>query len=200
MPKQPQLSSTIRRQRLCDFIESFGEVMVQKCATCVKYNRVCKVHVRSGKCSECLRRGQRCNVRVTESEFKRLVDQKSRLRDQIKESREAQEVAMKAHEKALEALRVARAREERLRQQMDLVDRRAEEAIAVEARDIEEQEAAEALLPEDASDALGLNLSPSTWGAFEGFSLEFWEDPLLVGSSGPASSGQGTAAAVAGSS
>lgn len=153
--------------------------MVKKCATCVKHNRVCRVHVRSGKCSECLRRGQRCNVQVTESEFKRLVDQKAKLRDQIRESREAQETAMKAHERALEDLRVARAREERLRTQMDLIDRRAEEAIAVETRDIEEQEAAEALLPEDAPDALGFSLSPSTWGAFEGFSLEYWEDPLL---------------------
>lgn len=100
------------------------------------------------------------------------------MRAQIKESRNAQESAMKAHEKALDDLRVARAREERLRQQMDLIDRRAEEAIAVEERDIEEQEQAEALLPENASDAFGFSLSPSTWGAFEGFPLEFWEQPL----------------------
>ena len=107
-----------------------------------------------------------------------MVGEKEKLRAQIKESRDAQEVAMKAHEKALEDLRVARAKEERLRQQMDLVDRRAEEAIAVEERDIEDQEQAEALLPENASDAFGLSLSPSTWGAFEGLPSDFWDNPL----------------------
>jgi len=110
-----------------------------------------------------------------------LVEHKSKLREQIKESREAQDVAMKAHEKALEDLRVARAREERLRQQMDLIDRRAEEAISVEERGIGEQELAGVLLPENASDALGFSLSPSTWGAFEGLPLEFWEESADVG-------------------
>jgi hypothetical protein len=48
---------------------------------------------------------------------------------------------------------------------MDLVDRRAEEAIAVEERSIEEQEAAERteLLPNDVvTEGLSLNLSPGT--------------------------------------
>jgi len=50
---------------------------------------------------------------------------------------------------------------------MDLVNRRAEEAIAVEERSIEEQEAVEAtegseLLPSDiTTEGLALNLSPS---------------------------------------
>ena len=90
---------------------------------------------------------------------------------------------MKIHEKALEDLKITRVREERLRQQMDLVDRRAEEAIAVEERSIEEQEAAEAaeLLPNDATDGgLSLNLSPGTWGALEGYGDEFWEFPNLL--------------------
>ena len=115
MPKHPQPSSTVRRQRLCEFIKSFSKTMVKKCSTCVKHNCVCKVYIRSGKCSECLRRGQRCDVRVTESEFKRLAAEKEKLRARIKESREAQNAAMKASEKALEDLRVARACEERLR-------------------------------------------------------------------------------------
>lgn len=89
MPKQRSESSTTRRKRLVDFIESVGEVMVRKCSSYTKHGRVCKVHVRSGKCSECLRRGQRCDVRVTESEFERLAEEKERLRARIKESREA---------------------------------------------------------------------------------------------------------------
>ena len=182
MPKHQRPSSTIRRHRLYEFIESAGEVMVKKCSTCEKHGRICKVHVRSGKCSECLRRGQRCDVKVTQSEFKRLAEEKDRLRKRIQESRDEQEAAMKIHEKALEDLKIARAREERLRQQIDLIDRRAEEAIAVEERSIEEQEAEEAveLLPEVQTEGLALNLSPTTWGALEGFSDEYWELPELL--------------------
>jgi hypothetical protein len=115
--------------------------MVKKCSTCVKHSRVCKVHVRSGKCSECLRHGQRYDVKVTESEIKRLTAEE-KLRVKIKESRDAQNEGMHIHEKVLKDLRVARAREERLRTQMDLLDRRAEEAIADEERSIEEEERA----------------------------------------------------------
>jgi multidrug efflux pump subunit AcrA (membrane-fusion protein) len=119
---------------------------------------------------------------VTESEFKRLAAEKEKLRARIKETREAQSQAMKASEKALEDLRVARAREERLRQQMDLLDRRAEEAIAVEERSIVEQEQAESevMAFDDPSEGLALNLSPSTWSAFEGLPDEFWELPDLL--------------------
>lgn len=182
MPNPQRPSSTIRRRRLYDFVESAGEVMVKKCSSCERHGRVCKVHIRSGKCSECLRRGQRCDVKVTQSEFKRLAEEKVRLREKIQESRAAQEEAMRIHEKALEDLKVARAREERLRQQMDLIDRRAEEAISVEERSIEEQEAAEAssLLPEVETVGLSLSLSPSTWGALEGFGDDFWEIPELL--------------------
>jgi hypothetical protein len=184
MPKQKPLTSTDRRHRLCDFIDSFGEAMVQKCSACVHNKRVCKVHVRSGKCSECLRRGQQCNVRVTESEFKRLAAEKEKLRAKIKESRIAQDAAMKAHEEALVELRTQRAREERLRLQMDLLDRRAEDAIAVESREIEElerEEAGETMEFSGVSEGLALNLSPSTWSAFEGLPFDYWETSDLGG-------------------
>jgi uncharacterized protein YdcH (DUF465 family) len=161
--------------------------MVKKCSSCDKHSRVCKVHIRSGKCSECLRRGQRCDVKVTQSEFKRLAEEKDKLRKRIQEARDEQEAAMKVHEKALEDLKIARAREERLRQQMDLVDRRAEEAIAVEERSIEEQEAAERmeLLPNDVvTEGLSLNLSLGTWSALEGYGDEFWEFPNMLPAGG----------------
>jgi hypothetical protein len=80
-------------------------------------------------------------------------------------------------------LKITRAREERLRQQIDLVDRRAEEAIAMEERSIEEQEAAERieLLPNDiVTEGLSLNLSPGTWSALEGYGDEFWEFPNML--------------------
>jgi hypothetical protein len=45
---------------------------------------------------------------------------------------------LSARADTLKALRTARAREERLQQQMDLTDRRAAEAITVESRAFEE--------------------------------------------------------------
>lgn len=184
MPKLPSSSSTSRRHTLADFIAVFGNEMVKKCSTCAKHQRVCKVHVRSGKCSECLRRNQRCDVKVTESEFRRLAAEKEKLKRQIQESRDKQEVAFKAHEAALEELRVARAREDRLRQQMDLLDRRADEAIAVEERNIQELEglgASETMSFDASSEGLALQLSPTTWGAFEGFPLDFWDSEDVGG-------------------
>jgi hypothetical protein len=124
-------NSTTRRINLADFIDAFGDTMVQKCSTCVKHNRVCKVHLRSGRCNNCNRMNQKCDVKVTQSEFRRLTEEKQKLKRQIDE-------ALSAQADALEALRTARAREERLRQQMDLTDRRAAEAIAVESRALEE--------------------------------------------------------------
>jgi galactokinase len=183
-PQQPVASSTFRRRRLAEFIETFGNVMVKKCSTCAKHNRVCKVHVSSGKCSACHFRNQRCDVRVTQSEFTRLAAEKEKLRKQIKESRDAQDAALKAHERALEELRVARSREERLRQQMDLIDRRADEAIAVESREIEELDQAESsevlTFGEVPEDGFNLHLSPSTWGAFEGYPLDFWDPSVDI--------------------
>jgi hypothetical protein len=178
MPKHPPAASTLRRHELADFIDLFGEIMVKKCSTCVKANRICRVHVRSGKCGACNKLGQRCDVKVTQSEFQRLAAEKVRLKKEIQESRDLQEEEFRAHEKALERMRVARAKEERLRQQMDLLDRRADEAIAVEEgniRELEQQEASETMAFDGPSEGLSLQLSPSTWGAYEGFPLEFWE-------------------------
>jgi hypothetical protein len=54
-------------------------------------------------------------VRVTKLEFKRLAVEKEKLRTRIKESYKAQNAVIKALEKALENLQVARAYKERLR-------------------------------------------------------------------------------------
>jgi len=72
---------------------------------------------------------------------------------------------MRIHKKALEDLQVARARKEQLRQQIDLLDSRAEAAIAVEERNIKElerEEAGEVIEFLDNPKAVGLALLPST--------------------------------------
>jgi hypothetical protein len=62
-------------------------------------------------------------------------------------------------------MRVARVKEERLQQQIDLLNRRANKAIAVEKRNIQEleqQEALETIAFNSPSKGLALQLSPST--------------------------------------
>lgn len=182
MPKSQPESSTTRRHKLADFISSNGEIMVKPCASCAKNKRVCKVHVRSGKCSECLRRGQRCNLQVTQSEWERLKNEKERLRKAIKEAYEEQERARFKQERAREAQTAAFAKEMRLRQQMDLLDQRAADAVAVEEANIEElerQEANEVLEFTDPPTGLALNLSPHTWSALDDLPASFWETPAF---------------------
>ena len=129
-------NSTTRRLDLADIIDAFGDTMVRKCSNCAKHNRLCKVHLGSGKCNHCNRKNIDCDVKVTQSEFRRLTEEKQKLRRQIDE-------ALSAQAEALEMLRTARAREERLRKQMNLTDQRAAEAIAVESRALEELESEE---------------------------------------------------------
>jgi hypothetical protein len=176
MPKHLPAASTLRQHELADFIDLFSEIIVKKYSTCVKANQIYQVYVRSGKCRAYNKLSQRCDVKVTQSEFQRLTAKKIRLKKEIQESRDLQEEEFRAHKKALERMRVTRAKEERLRQQIDLLDHRADKAIAVEEgniRELEQQEASETIAFNSPSEGLSLQLSPSTWGAYEGFPLEF---------------------------
>lgn len=111
-------------------------------------------------------------MKVTQNEFRRLIDEKKKLKRNIDE-------ALSAQADALEALRTARAREERLRQQMDLIDKRAEEAISVESRSVEEQEAEEILDTSGVDNSgLALQLLPETWGYLDDVPDGFWENSL----------------------
>ncbi|KAM0723343.1 hypothetical protein Q7P37_000328 [Cladosporium fusiforme] len=107
-PLRVKRNSTQRRLELAETIDNFRDTIVKKCSTCEKHNRVCKVHMRSGRYNECTRRNQRCDVKVTQNKFRRLIDEKKKLKRNIDE-------ALSAQANALEALRTARAREERLR-------------------------------------------------------------------------------------
>jgi hypothetical protein len=92
------------------------------------------------------------------------------------------EEAHEAQEQAREAMNLAFAKEMRLRQQLDLLEKREAEAIAVEESSIEQAESsANAEVLQDMSFSTpGFSLSPSTWNALDGgFDLgaEFWGDP-----------------------
>ena len=84
-------------------------------------------------------------MRVTQSEFRRLTEQKEKLESQLRAAQAAQDNAVRDYKekekvinelratqkKLLEDARVARAREQQLRQQIDLIAYCADEAISV---------------------------------------------------------------------
>jgi hypothetical protein len=110
MPKHPTKSSSICCYRLHNFIKSFREIIVKKCAICTKHNCVCKVYICLEKCSKCVCCSQQCNVCVTKSKFKRLAAEKEKLRTRIRELQDTQKVAIAAQEKALKDLCTAQAK------------------------------------------------------------------------------------------
>jgi hypothetical protein len=68
MPKAPR-DSTSRRHCLIDIIDSYSETIPTKCSSYKKYNRVCRVYIRSGRCREYNYHGLRCDIRVTENKW-----------------------------------------------------------------------------------------------------------------------------------
>ncbi|KAL5370691.1 hypothetical protein PMIN02_013091 [Paraphaeosphaeria minitans] len=146
--------------------------MVSKCSFCKSHSRVCKVHVSSGKCSECWKQGSKCDVAVTRNEFSRLVTEKKKLEAQISEARKEQDAAF-------EAMRIARAKEDRLSKQLAQNEKRAGEVIAVESAALAELE-----LEEDparpAWPAGPAELSTSIWSAMDDLPSEFWDNSSVL--------------------
>jgi hypothetical protein len=210
-------SSTIGRKRLAAFIENFGDIMPSACASCREAKHVCRVYVRSGRCRRCNERNlSNCNIRVTEGEFQRLKREKERLAQRIQEAVSEQESARQveadarlerqrireledrlrsSEDHARDSLQSAYAKESRLRKQLELIENRASDAIAILDREAEEAELAEIVknlpTPNPA-------LSPFTWSAQDGLTDDFWSanppeylgEPLLASGtveSGPSS-------------
>jgi len=168
--KKPIKSSSERRRALADIIDLCGrEEMVRKCSYCRENKLSCRVHIRSGRCSQCVRRNSSdCDVRVTEEEWERLRKERRRLTAAVEEAREASNKAL--------------AKEMRLRKELDLLEEREAEAIAVEERDILEQEQEEGasrdtLVPVHDPENPGPDfaLSPFTWTSLDGLPDSFWE-------------------------
>lgn len=157
---------------------------------------MCKVHIRSGKCAACVRRNiSSCDVRVTENEFARLRRDHERLRKAMEEARCASVVAQQKVAEAQEEANRSLSKEMRLRRQMDRLQEKEGEAIAVEERNIEllelEEGGNELFDPDFPSDQPGpdLALNPLTWTSMDGLPDEFWDlgpipGDIAVGSSG----------------
>ena len=56
MPRRITKSSSVRRRKLTDFVESFRDEIVKLYSTHIVYKRLYRVYIRSGKYSEYLRR------------------------------------------------------------------------------------------------------------------------------------------------
>jgi len=104
---------------------------------------------------------------------------KERLQQEIEESyktqvraREAEDRARQEQDRAFQERHAALAKEMRLRKQMDLLENRVAESIAVEEREIADLE------KEEGVNADGALLSPITWGALDDVPEDFWETPI----------------------
>lgn len=188
MPKLKP-SSTERRIRQSEKIEALGEIMVRPCLHCRETKSVCRVHVGSGRCGVCTKENRRdCNVKVTEAEWSRLRRQREALEKKVSEHRRKMRELNEAYEASLRRIQeeeVVRRRiqeeeaaawekKARLQRELELLERRETEAIAVE-------EAALMELPdEDVVPGPSLSLSPPTWSLREGISDDFWSDPDLL--------------------
>ena len=174
MPYRPE-SSTVRRRKLAEYVNFFGDIIVKSCSTYSKYKREYRVYIRSGKYSKCIRRGQRYDIQVTQSEQEHLKKEKTKLRQGIKK-------AYKAQEKARADLQVAFARKMRLRQQMDFLDKRVKDAVSIKESALAEadQEVIDFSQPSEGS---ALNLSPYTWSALDDLPDGFWDVPVSAVSS-----------------
>lgn len=115
--------------------------MVQKCSRCVRLSLVCKVHTASGRCGECVRSNcSDCDVQFTHAEWKSLTKEHDKVVTQMGQAHAARLRAQNKLEALAKELRVAqhewdtaRAKEQRLVLQEDLLKKRASEAIAVES-------------------------------------------------------------------
>ena len=175
MSKYQILTSTTRRRLLTDFIDSKDSKMMKFCSTCRRYSRVYKVHLRSESCNECLRRNQRCDVRVIENEWKKFKTEKFKLRQEIRDALAAQKETRKAEDKAAFERRVTLVKEMRLRQQMNLLEKRVDEAIALKEAQIVEENP---IMNFDLEDPMpSLHLGPLIWSALDDLSDSFWQLP-----------------------
>lgn len=138
------MSSTksLHRKRLSAEIEANG-IEMAPCSGCLNAkilpNRPrpkCIVGPRSGKCSECVRKGVACDVTISSSQWERVRDTRDRLRRDL-ERVEEEETEL------LHRLAARRARKVRLRKQIRLAERRTDDAVAEELRDLESAEAVE---------------------------------------------------------
>ena len=157
MLKHSILTSTVRRRLLADFIDFESSKMMKFCSICRHHSRVCKVHFRSESYSECLRRNQRCDVRVIENEWKKFKIKKFKLCQEIRDALAAQKEARKAENKAAFERRVTLIKEMRLRQQMNLLEKRADEAIALKEAQIVEEDSVMNFDLEDSMSSLHLD-------------------------------------------
>jgi hypothetical protein len=72
-------SSTARRKRLADRIESLGIIAMAPCPQCVASKTVCVIHQCSTKCASCVRKNIRCDGMFSDAEFDSLEATKEEI-------------------------------------------------------------------------------------------------------------------------
>ena len=173
MFKHSILTSTVRRCLLADFINFEDNKMIKFCSICRRHSRMYKIHLRSESCNECFRRNQRCDVRVTEVEWKKLKTEKFKLHQKHRDALAAQEETRKAEDKTAFECCVILFKEIRLRQQMNLLKKRADEIIALKKAQIAEKNS---IMNFDLENSMSfLHLNSFIWSALNNLPDFFWQ-------------------------
>ncbi|KAF2835575.1 hypothetical protein M501DRAFT_999059 [Patellaria atrata CBS 101060] len=148
--------------------------MPTPCSTCRRQSRTCRLDLSSGFCSKCVARGSKCDLMVTQKDWDKLNASRSELRRKLAEARVSRD---NAHARMLEAF----AREERLMQQLQLLDQKEGEMIRRELSSIEELEAleraAEGQRASSVAPSSSAVVSPSGWSGLDFSALEGLEFP-----------------------
>ncbi len=148
---------------------------MKPCSYCSQHQKSCKVDVRSGRCAECVRRGRACNVRTTKAESDKPVAARSTLKNQGVDAAKARAEARQAELLAHEAAQAAQAKEDRLRKQLELIEKRDHIAFDEELAEVDELDPP---IPHDlTNDLLAWDdqsvMSPSRWASFVSDDLDF---------------------------
>ncbi|KAI9881990.1 MAG: hypothetical protein M1823_006292 [Watsoniomyces obsoletus] len=151
MPKR----STLRRSTLADKVRKRNHKMPTPCGFCRRASEKCLVDVSSGPCARCISMGIKCDLIVSEADWKRVEQEREKLKSQLENTVEELLAAK-------ESLRALLSRQLRLLKQLRLLDRREKEMTARELASIEELEKLEQEDAQHANSSSNTTVDPST--------------------------------------
>lgn len=130
---KPARSSTLRRQKLIDRIESFGHELfgMGRCTPCQNSNSVCFVLDGCSKCSACTKKGVKyCDGTFSDEEFDSLTAQRNRLVEAARQK--GAELAQ-----LIAAVNKAHSERERLQREADSLLERQKQMLVREAESLD---------------------------------------------------------------
>ena len=141
-------NSTVRRRELA---QRLSEVAMRPCNNCRRLGKTCLVGVESDRCAECVAQARKCDLAPSPGEWDRIEKERKRVFAQVSETM---------------------AKASRLQKQLESLEKRKQELVERELRNIEELERDEHAAAPDPNDLL-FNVSsdsfvvPEDFGGFD---------------------------------